>query len=393
MRLARHGAPGAERPIAAGADGVWHDLATLTPDITGAFLRDGLAAAAAALPDLPAVDEVGRFGPPVAGIGKVVCIGLNYRDHAAETGADLPGRAHRLPQDAGHGGRPGRRGADPAAVGQDRLGGRAGRRHRPQARYLDSPADSAACIAGYAISNDVSRAGVPARARRAVGQGQELRDVQPVRAVARDGRRDRRPAGAWPCGCRSTASCARTARRKDMIFAVDHLVWYLSQFLVLRPGDVINTGTPAGVAMGRPGTPYLRAGDVVELEIDGLGRQRQSLRGGLRWRLRRDPGAGHRRRVRHRAGRRPSGWLVTGAARRRARPGRRRPRRRRRRVRADVTDDAAVRAAVGAGRRARSAAWTCWSTTPASAPRAASRPTTTTSGAGCSTSTCSARRG
>ncbi|HZE49949.1 MAG TPA: fumarylacetoacetate hydrolase family protein, partial [Jatrophihabitantaceae bacterium] len=62
---------------------------------------------------------------------------------------------------------------------------------------------------------------------------------------------------------------------KEMIFGVDHLVWYLSQFMVLRPGDVINTGTPAGVALGQPDKPYLRAGDVVEIEIDGLGRQRQ----------------------------------------------------------------------------------------------------------------------
>jgi 2-keto-4-pentenoate hydratase/2-oxohepta-3-ene-1,7-dioic acid hydratase in catechol pathway len=63
----------------------------------------------------------------------------------------------------------------------------------------------------------------------------------------------------------------------DMIFGVHHLVWYLSQFMVLEPGDVINTGTPAGVALGRPGTPFLRVGDVVEIEIDGLGRQRQRL--------------------------------------------------------------------------------------------------------------------
>jgi 2-keto-4-pentenoate hydratase/2-oxohepta-3-ene-1,7-dioic acid hydratase in catechol pathway len=62
-----------------------------------------------------------------------------------------------------------------------------------------------------------------------------------------------------------------------MIFGVDHLIWYLSQFMVLDPGDVINTGTPAGVAMARPGTPYLRKDDVVEIEIDGLGRQRQRL--------------------------------------------------------------------------------------------------------------------
>jgi 2-keto-4-pentenoate hydratase/2-oxohepta-3-ene-1,7-dioic acid hydratase in catechol pathway len=65
---------------------------------------------------------------------------------------------------------------------------------------------------------------------------------------------------------------------KNMIFGVPHLVWYLSQFMPLRPGDVVNTGTPAGVAMGRAGTPYLRDGDVVELEIDGLGRQRQTFR-------------------------------------------------------------------------------------------------------------------
>jgi len=65
---------------------------------------------------------------------------------------------------------------------------------------------------------------------------------------------------------------------RDMIFGVAHVVWYLSQFMVLRPGDVINTGTPAGVAMGRLDKPYLRAGDVVELEIDGLGRQRQVLK-------------------------------------------------------------------------------------------------------------------
>src|SRR3954447_20826450 len=90
MRLARHGSPGSERPIAAGPDGVWHDLTPVTVDITAEFLAHGLDGLSARLPTLPTVEHIGAYGPPVTGIGKVVCIGLNYRDHAAETGADIP---------------------------------------------------------------------------------------------------------------------------------------------------------------------------------------------------------------------------------------------------------------------------------------------------------------
>jgi 2-keto-4-pentenoate hydratase/2-oxohepta-3-ene-1,7-dioic acid hydratase in catechol pathway len=90
MRLARHGSPGTERPIAAGTDGVWHDLTPLTADITPDFLATGLSGVAEALPTLPPAGPAERYGPPVSGLGKIVCIGLNYRDHAAETGADLP---------------------------------------------------------------------------------------------------------------------------------------------------------------------------------------------------------------------------------------------------------------------------------------------------------------
>jgi 2-keto-4-pentenoate hydratase/2-oxohepta-3-ene-1,7-dioic acid hydratase in catechol pathway len=274
MRLARHGSPGAERPIAAGPDGVWHDLAALTPDITGAFLRDGLAAAAAALPELPRVDEVGRFGPPVAGIGKVVCIGLNYRDHAAETGADLPAEPIVFLK------------AADTVIGPDddvliprqsvktdwevELAVVIG----AEARYLDSPAGSAACVAGYAISNDVSEREFQLERGGQWDKGKNCETFNPFGpwvTTADD------IADPQDLGLRLSVNgeLRQDGTTKDMIFPVDHLVWYLSQFMVLRPGDVINTGTPAGVAMGRPDPPYLRAGDVVELEIGGLGRQRQ----------------------------------------------------------------------------------------------------------------------
>jgi 2-keto-4-pentenoate hydratase/2-oxohepta-3-ene-1,7-dioic acid hydratase in catechol pathway len=145
------------------------------------------------------------------------------------------------------------------------------------ARYLDSPVAAAEHIAGYAISNDVSE-----------------REFQ----IERGGQWDKgkncetfNPFGPWiatadevgdpqALGLRLSVNgeSRQDGSTKNMIFEVAHVVWYLSQFMVLHPGDVINTGTPAGVAMGKPEPkPYLRPGDVVELEIDGLGRQRQTF--------------------------------------------------------------------------------------------------------------------
>ena len=276
MRLARHGAPGDERPIVAGDDEVWRDLAAVTPDIDGAFLREGLEAARRALPQLPPVSELGRFGPPVAGIGKVVCIGLNYRDHAAETGADLPTEPIVFLK------------TPDTVVGPDDqvLIPRGSTKTDwevelavvigAEARYLDSPADAAARIAGYAISNDVSEREFQLERGGQWDKGKNCETFNPF--------------GPWVTTVDQVPDPQNLALRlsvngqrrqdgntKDMIFPVDHLVWYLSQFMVLRAGDVINTGTPHGVAMGLPDKPYLRPGDVVELEIDGLGQQRQVL--------------------------------------------------------------------------------------------------------------------
>jgi 2-keto-4-pentenoate hydratase/2-oxohepta-3-ene-1,7-dioic acid hydratase in catechol pathway len=274
MRLARHGAPGRERPIAGTADGSWFDLSVLTPDVDATFLATRLDSARRALTagDLPGVDRVERFGPPVADVGKIVCIGLNYADHAAESGAEPPAEPVVFLK------------TPDTIVGPDdevlvprgsvktdwevELAVVIG----VQARYLASPDDAAACIAGYAISDDVSEREFQLERGGQWDKGKNCETFNPFGPwlLTADEVPDPQALGLrlWVNG-----ELRQEGDTKNMIFGVHHLVWYLSQFMVLRPGDVINTGTPAGVALGIPGQPYLRAGDLVEVEIDGLGRQ------------------------------------------------------------------------------------------------------------------------
>ncbi len=275
MRLARHGEPGGELPIVGDADGAWHDLRPVTSDVTGAFLHDGLRGLDVAA--LPVVPDVGRFGPPLAAIGKIVCIGLNYRDHAAETGASIPAEPIVFLK------------TPDTVVGPDDevLIPRGSSKTDWEvelavvigapARYLASPDDAAASIAGYAISNDVSEREFQLERGGQWDKGKNCETFNPLGPwiLPADEVADPQALGLrlWVNG-----RPRQDSSTKEMIFGVHHLVWYLSQFMVLRPGDVINTGTPAGVALGQPDKPYLRVGDVVELEIDGLGRQRQTFR-------------------------------------------------------------------------------------------------------------------
>jgi 2-keto-4-pentenoate hydratase/2-oxohepta-3-ene-1,7-dioic acid hydratase in catechol pathway len=274
VRLARHGEPGQELPIASAADDTWHDLRPVTPDVTGAFLRDGLRGLD--VEALPVVPEVGRFGPPLAQIGKIVCIGLNYRDHAAETGASIPAEPIIFLK------------TPDTVVGPDDevLVPRGSTKTDwevelavvigAEARYLASPGDAADCIAGYAISNDVSEREFQIERGGQWDKGKNCETFNPLGPWIRTADEIANPQALglrlWVNG-----EPRQDGNTTEMIFDVHHLVWYLSQFLVLRPGDVVNTGTPAGVALGRPDQPYLRAGDVVEVEIDGLGRQRQTF--------------------------------------------------------------------------------------------------------------------
>ncbi|WP_448332665.1 fumarylacetoacetate hydrolase family protein [Streptomyces sp. DSM 41534] len=284
MKLLRVGPVGAERPALLDQNGTLRDLSALVPDIDGALLADEAALArvreAAEADDaLPAIEDGGiRIGPPLGRIGKIVCIGLNYHGHAAETGAAIPEEPIVFMK------------APDTVVGPDdtvlvprgsvktdwevELAIVIGR----TARYLDSHEDALASVAGYAIAHDVSERAFQIERGGQWDKGKNCETFNPLGPwlVTADEVPDPQALDLrlWVNG-----ELEQSGSTADQIFGVAEVVRYLSQFMTLYPGDVINTGTPAGVAMGRPEPkPYLRAGDVVELEIDGLGRQRQEFK-------------------------------------------------------------------------------------------------------------------
>lgn len=279
MRLLRLGPAGEERP-AVEADGTTYDLTPVTGEIDGAFLAsDGVARVRDALDAgrLPVLDPGRlRVGAPIARPSAVLCIGQNYAAHAAESGSEPPPTPIvflKTPNTVV--------GPDddvlipPGAQRVDwevELAVVMGR----QASYLDSPDDADAYIAGYAVANDVSeRAFQLEQSGGQWSKGKCCPTFNPLGPwlVPADEIGDPQRLGvrSWVNG-----EVRQDSTTADMIFPVRHLVWHLSQYLTLEPGDVIDTGTPEGVALsGR--FPYLSAGDVMELEIDGLGRQRQRL--------------------------------------------------------------------------------------------------------------------
>ncbi|KOX02352.1 2-hydroxyhepta-2,4-diene-1,7-dioate isomerase [Streptomyces sp. NRRL B-1140] len=279
--MLRVGATGEERPAVRTDEGRLLDLSSVTADIDGAFLAsDGIdrARAAIAAGTLPALDAEGlRIGPPLARPGKIVCIGLNYRDHAAETGAAIPGRPVVFMKDPGTVVGPYDQVLVPrGSVKTDwevELAVVIGRR----ARYLDGPPAARAVIAGYAISHDVSEREFQLEYSSQWDLGKSCETFNPLGPwlVTADEVGDPQNLGLH---LSVNGVKRQDGHTRDMIFPVDHIVAYLSQYMVLEPGDVINTGTPAGVALGLPGTPYLRPGDTVELSVDGLGSQAQTFR-------------------------------------------------------------------------------------------------------------------
>jgi 2-keto-4-pentenoate hydratase/2-oxohepta-3-ene-1,7-dioic acid hydratase in catechol pathway len=218
-----------------------------------------------------------RIGAPIAKPYQVICIGLNYADHAAEAGRDIPtepvvfnkGPATVVgPNDDVL--------LPPGSTRTDwevELAVVVGR----TARYLPDEGAARECIAGYAIANDVSEREYQLERGGQWVKGKSCETFNPL--------------GPWLVTADEVDDVSDLAMRLDvngvrmqdastatMIFGVDHLVWYLSQFMVLEPGDLINTGTPAGVGMGRTPPRYLTEGDVIELAIEGLGTQRQLVR-------------------------------------------------------------------------------------------------------------------
>lgn len=280
MTFARLGDPGSEIPVLRHGDAVY-DLRPLTADLDGAFLAaDGLARARAAAQngELPILDDAAtrRVGSPIATPGKIVCIGLNYHDHAAETGAAVPAEPVVFMKDPSTIVGPFDDVLIPRASTKTDWEVELGVVIGATARYLSSPEEALSHVAGYVLSHDVSEREFQLERGGQWDKGKSCEtfnplgpDLVPTADVA-----DPQALGLrlWVNGVeRQNGSTAA------QIFSVAHVVWYLSQFMVLRPGDLVNTGTPAGVALGLPDKPYLRAGDVVELEIDGLGRARQTL--------------------------------------------------------------------------------------------------------------------
>jgi 2-keto-4-pentenoate hydratase/2-oxohepta-3-ene-1,7-dioic acid hydratase in catechol pathway len=279
VRFLRLGPHGREKPAVLGDDGVPYDIGGITGDVDGDFLAGGGPAevrAALTAGRLPTAAR-GRVGPPIRP-GKIIGVGLNYREHADETGGWQPddpvvflkatdtvtGPYDDLLIPSG----------STATDWEVELAVVIGR----TARYLDSPEQAREHIAGYAAANDVSERAFQLDRSGQWDKGKSCETFYPLGPwlVTADEVPDPQDLGLrlWVNGQRR-----QNGNTRHMIHDVAALVHYLSRFMVLRPGDVISTGTPAGVALGSPDPkPYLRPGDVVELEVDGLGRHRMDVR-------------------------------------------------------------------------------------------------------------------
>jgi 2-keto-4-pentenoate hydratase/2-oxohepta-3-ene-1,7-dioic acid hydratase in catechol pathway len=277
MKLLRHGLPGVEKPGLLHKDGTIRDLTGLVPDISGHVLSDAGIAMLRGIDasTLPIVPSETRLGPCVAGTGKFICIGLNYSDHAAETGATVPPEPIIFMKATSAICGPN----DPIIIprGSEKtdwevelaviIGTRA--------KYV-TEAEALKHVAGYAVTNDVSertfqieRSGQWTKGKSCDNFGQ----IGPW-LVTRDEVADPQDMPMWLTVNGKTYQNGST---KTMVYGVAHLVSYLSQFMTLHPGDVISTGTPPGVGLGQKPPHYLKAGDVVELGIQGLGQQRQDV--------------------------------------------------------------------------------------------------------------------
>jgi 2-keto-4-pentenoate hydratase/2-oxohepta-3-ene-1,7-dioic acid hydratase in catechol pathway len=279
MKLVRYGPAGREKPGIVDADGKIRDLSRVVKDIDGEMLASGGLAKIrkANLKRLKPVPGKPRLGPCIGDVGNFIAIGLNYSDHAAEAGMPIPKEPiifNKAPTSIC--------GAnDPTIVPKEstkldyevELGIVIGKR----ARYLDRNKAMSA-VAGYFLSNDVSERSF--QIDRSGGQwnkGKGCETFGPIGPwfVTRDEIKDPQNLDMW---LNVNGEKRQRGNTKTMIFGVEHLVWYCSQFFVMEPGDIIITGTPPGVGLGiKPEPKFLKAGDVVTLGMTGLGEQTQKI--------------------------------------------------------------------------------------------------------------------
>lgn len=276
MKLLRVGAKGAEKPALLAADGSYRDLSSIVPDLAGdALTPDGLAKIRAADPaKLPELDKSQRIGPCVGRVGKFICVGLNYADHAAETGAAIPAEPILFQK------------ATSAIVGPNdsviipknsikpdwevELGVIIGK----EARYV-SEAEALDHVAGYCVVNDLSERHFQTERGGQWTKGKSADTFGPIGPwlVTADEVADPQSLKMW---LEVDGHRYQDGSTKTMIFGVRHLVHYISQFMSLQPGDVISTGTPPGVGMGiKPDPIWLKPGQTMRLGVEGLGEQQQ----------------------------------------------------------------------------------------------------------------------
>lgn len=275
MKLMRVGAPGAEKPALLAADGTIRDLSAHVTDIGGAAIApDNLARLAAIdTASLPVIPADVRIGPCVAGTGKFICIGLNYSDHAAETGATVPPEPIIFMK------------ATSAISGpnDDVLIPRGSEKTDWEvelaviigrtAKYV-SEDEALDYVAGYAVCDDVSERAFQTERSGQWTKGKSCDTFGPIGPwlVTKDEIPDPQNLKMW---LTVNGERMQDGSSSTMVYGVKYLVSYLSQFMSLHPGDVISTGTPPGVGMGLKPQRFLRNGDVVELGIEGLGTQKQ----------------------------------------------------------------------------------------------------------------------
>lgn len=278
MKLVRYGPAGHEKPGAIDGEGHVRDLSAHVADLDAAALAPAALARLAALDPsaLPLVDGNPRLGVPVAGIGNLVCVGLNYRDHAIEAGMEIPGEPVLFMKSTNALNGP----HDPVVLPRGCEKGdwevELAMVIGTTARYV-SEEEALGHVAGYCICNDVSERSFQLERGGQWVKGKSCDTFAPLGPwlVTTDEAPDPQSLGLWLDVSGERMQHGTTA---NMIFGVACLVSYISRFMTLAPGDVISTGTPAGVGLGRKPPRYLRPGDVMTLGIDGLGEQRQEVR-------------------------------------------------------------------------------------------------------------------
>ena len=278
MKLVRYGTEGAERPGLIDTDGALRDLSAHIEDIDGRMLDDASLDSLRAVDtsSMPRVEGTPRFAPIVGNIGKFLCIGLNYSDHAAETGAAIPEHPILFFK------------ANSAIVGaNDDVIMPRGSTHTDwevelgvvigsTAKYV-SEQDALSHVAGYCIVNDVSERHFQTQLTGQWTKGKSCDTFGPTGPflVTRDEVPDPQ---ALDMSLDVNGKRMQTGNTSTMIFTVAQIISHLSQLMTLHPGDIITTGTPPGVGMGiKPDPIYLQNGDVMELRITGLGKQRQRV--------------------------------------------------------------------------------------------------------------------